>query len=152
MKKYKIIIILGILISLFIGIFYLIMLKNYDTGEWRIYKNDEFSIQYPSAWNLRGPVKDGAEVSRIELINDQNKISISWGSGGFGGGCDLLYQDKIWIGNKKVDGCHSSRNGKENWWAVYLENKDKTFAPDIEVDKSMTDTANKILSTFIFTN
>lgn len=101
-----------------------------DAGGLKTYVNDQIgmTMEYPASWSEQSVPTDNAPYRTERLFGSEGSIDVTWGSG-LGGACGENGTEKplekLMIGDRSMDVCHTRENGGEAWrlisWTVSSE-------------------------------
>ena len=133
--------------------------SNTENADWKTYINNEgkFSLEYPSHWKLDDRSNEGyieyGPNKNVIFTGEEGYLQVSYGNS-FGGMCPQGYE-KIQIGSKEFDVCHSVENDIENWSVSGKQFGNFAIGMFITANKPYLSNRViilKMLSTFKFTN
>ena len=125
------------------------------------YTNDQahFSFHYPSQWKIESIAQGVGQPYRQQIVSgSEGRIEVTWGNG-LGGACGENGHEKelekILIGSKEMDVCHTTDNsGVESWRLISWQATAETGATvDVYANAPSAENSpvmRQILSTFTF--
>ncbi|MBI2113155.1 MAG: hypothetical protein HYT50_01070 [Candidatus Wildermuthbacteria bacterium] len=98
-----------------------------DVFDWRVYEEPyfKFSFEYPAHWVITDEVlyTPGDELGYVNMGGKEGDIMVAWGTG-FGGYCDLEFQESVNVLGIEQVVCHTIEDGKEEWRQIYRKLSD----------------------------